>query len=385
MDGESGQVLSKSRFLEMIPFLSLKDVTALHGAEINEAVSRVVNSGWYLQGKENEKFEADYASFIGTKYCIGCANGLDALIWIFRAYIELGVMAPGDEVIVPANTYIATILAITENGLKPVLIEPKLNTLEIDDELIEAAITPKTKAIAIVHLYGRNAYTEKIGALCKKYQLKLIEDNAQAHGCKTPDDRTTGSIGDAAGHSFYPGKNLGALGDGGAVTTNDEALAKAVRALANYGSQKKYVFKYTGRNSRLDEIQAAVLDVKLKYLVEDNTHRKLVANYYYDNIKNPLISLPDRLPDAQNAYHLFPILVAEGKRDALHDYLEQNGVGTVIHYPIPPHKQECYKEWNGMSLPITEQIANEELSLPIGPSITIEEMASVVKLVNEFA
>ncbi len=368
----------------MIPFLSLKDVTALHSDEINEAVSRVVNGGWYLQGKENEKFEADYANFIGTKYCIGCANGLDALIWIFRAYIELGVMAPGDEVIVPANTYIATILAITENGLKPVLVEPKLNSLEIDDERIEAAITPKTKAIAIVHLYGRNAYTEKIGALCKKYQLKLIEDNAQAHGCKTPDGRTTGSIGDAAGHSFYPGKNLGALGDGGAVTTKDEELAKAVRALANYGSQKKYVFKYTGRNSRLDEIQAAVLDVKLKYLVEDNAHRKLVAKYYYDNIKNPLISLPDRLPDAQNAYHLFPILVADGKRDALHDYLEQNSVGTVIHYPIPPHKQECYKQWNDLCLPITEQIATEELSLPIGPSITIEEINKVIEYINAF-
>ena len=226
-------------------------------------MSRVVNGGWYLQGKENEKFEADYAQFIGTKYCIGCANGLDALIWIFRAYIEMGVMQPGDEVIVPANTYIATILAITENGLKPVLVEPKLNTLEIDDDLIEAAITPKTKAIAIVHLYGRNAYTDKIGALCKKYNLKLVEDNAQAHGCKHLDGRVTGCIGDAAGHSFYPGKNLGALGDGGAVTTNDSELAAAVRALANYGSQKKYVFKYTGRNSRLDEIQAAVLDVKL--------------------------------------------------------------------------------------------------------------------------
>ena len=246
----------------MIPFLSLKDVTALHGAEINEAVSRVVNGGWYLQGKENEKFEANYAQFIGTKYCIGCANGLDALIWIFRAYVEMGVMKPGDEVIVPANTYIATILAITENGLVPVLCEPKPNTLEIDDDLIEGLISPKTKAIAIVHLYGRNAYTDKIGALCKKYNLKLVEDNAQAHGCKAPVQgsgfKVTGSIGDAAGHSFYPGKNLGALGDGGAVTTNDPELAAAVRALANYGSQKKYVFKYAGRNSRLDEIQAAV-------------------------------------------------------------------------------------------------------------------------------
>ncbi len=368
----------------MIPFLSLKDVTALHGAEINEAVTRVVNGGWYLQGEENKRVEDNYSKFIGTKHCIGCANGLDALIWIFRAYIEMGVMQPGDEVIVPANTYIATILAITENGLKPVLVEPKLNTFEIDDDLIEAAITPKTKAICIVHLYGRNAYTEKIGALCKKYNLKLIEDNAQAHGCNHTDGRTTGSIGDAAGHSFYPGKNLGALGDGGAVTTSDDALAEAVRTLANYGSQKKYVFKYTGRNSRLDEVQAAVLDVKLKYLAEDNAHRKQVANYYYDHISNPLITLPDRLPDEQNAYHLFPILVANGKRDAMHDYLEQNGVGTVIHYPIAPHKQECYKEWNSMSFPITERIANEELSLPIGPAITMDEVAEVVRLINQF-
>ena len=368
----------------MIPFLSLKQVTALHREEINEAVSRVVNGGWYLQGKENEKFEADYASFIGTKFSVGCANGLDALIWIFRAYIEMGVMQPGDEIIVPANTYIATILAITENGLKPILVEPKFNTLEIDDDAIEAVITSKTKAIAIVHLYGRNAFTEKIGALCRKYNLKLIEDNAQAHGCKTPDGSTTGSSGDAAGHSFYPGKNLGALGDGGAVTTNDPELAATIRALANYGSQKKYVFKYTGRNSRLDEIQAAVLDVKLKYLVEDNAHRKMVARFYYDNIANPLISLPDRLPDAQNVYHLFPILVSEGKRDALHDYLQENGVGTVIHYPIPPHKQECYKEWNDISLPITEKIAHEELSIPIGPAITIDEVTAVIKLINEF-
>ena len=374
--------------MDMIPFLSLKDVTALHGAEINDAVNRVVNGGWYLQGRENETFEANYAKFIGTQYCIGCANGLDALIWIFRAYIELGVMKPGDEVIVPANTYIATILAITENGLKPVLVEPGINTLEIDDERIEAAITSKTKAIAIVHLYGRNAYTEKIGALCKKYNLKLVEDNAQAHGCKHTDGRTTGSIGDAAGHSFYPGKNLGALGDGGAVTTNDPELAATVRALANYGSQKKYVFKYTGRNSRLDEIQAAVLDVKLKYLVEDNAHRKAVAHYYYEHIENPLITLPDLLPDAQNAYHLFPILVGNGKRDALHDYLDRNGVGTVIHYPIAPHRQECYvKEvWNvpQLSLPITEKIADEELSLPIGPAIKIEEVAEVVRLINAF-
>lgn len=371
-----------------IPFLSLKDVTALHAEEINEAVSRVVNGGWYLQGKENEQFEKHYSEFIGTKYTIGCANGLDALIWIFRAYIEMGMMQPGDEVIVPANTYIATILAITENGLKPVLCEPKAHTLEIDDDLIEGLITPRTKAIAIVHLYGRIAYTDKIGELCKKYHLKLIEDNAQAHGCQYTDGRVTGSIGDAAGHSFYPGKNLGALGDGGAVTTNDPELAAAVRALANYGSQKKYVFKYAGRNSRLDEIQAAVLDVKLKYLVQDNQHRKEVAHYYYEHLHHPLISLPDLLPDEQNAYHLFPILVSGGKRDALHDYLEQNGVGTVCHYPIAPHQQECYSKapWNmpQLSLPITERLANEELSLPIGPAITMDEVAQVVSLINQF-
>lgn len=370
----------------MIPFLSLHDVTALHGDEINAAVTRVVNSGWYLQGEENKRFEDNYAKFIGTKHCIGCANGLDALIWIFRAYIELGVMEPGDEVVVPANTYIATILAITENGLKPVLVEPKLNTLEIDDDLIEEHITPKTKAICIVHLYGRNAYTDKIGALCKKYNLKLIEDNAQAHGCKHTDGRTTGSIGDAAGHSFYPGKNLGALGDGGAVTTNDDELSKTIRTLANYGSSKKYVFQYCGRNSRLDEIQAAVLDAKLKYLVEDNAHRKMVANYYYDHIQNPLITLPERLPDAQNAYHLFPVLCE--KRDALHDYLKKKGVGTVIHYPIAPHMQECYvkESWNvpQLSLPITEQIAEQELSLPIGPTITLNEICIVIDIINKF-
>lgn len=365
-----------------IPFLSLKDVTALHGDEIDAAVTRVVNSGWYLQGKENERFEADYAKFIGTKYAIGCANGLDALIWIFRAYVELGIMQPGDEVIVPANTYIATILAITENGLKPILVEPKLNTLEIDDDKIEERITSKTKAICIVHLYGRCAFTEKIGALCKKYDLKLIEDNAQAHGCLYSDGRMTGSIGDVAGHSFYPGKNLGALGDGGAVTTNDKVLADTVRTLANYGSSKKYVFKYTGRNSRLDEIQAAVLDVKLKYLVDDNAHRKVVANYYYDHIKHPLITLPDRLPDSQNVYHLFPILCE--KRNILHDFLEKNGVGTIIHYPIAPHKQECYQEWNGMTLPITEYIADHELSLPIGPTITLDEADYIVDLINRF-
>ena len=370
-----------------VPFLSLHDVTAMHGEEIREATRRVIDGGWYLQGKENELFEQHYAEYIGTKYCIGCDNGLDALIWIFRAYIELGVMQPGDEVIVPANTYIATILAITENGLKPVLIEPRCETLEIDDSLIEAAITQRTKAICIVHLYGRNAMTDRIADLCKKYNLKLIEDNAQAHGCRFNGKRT-GSIGDAAGHSFYPGKNLGALGDAGAVTTNNPDLAAAVRALANYGSQKKYVFKYCGRNSRLDEIQAAILDVKLKYLNEDIKCRQKVAAYYYEHISNPLIELPERLDDAHNVYHLFPIIVKDGKRNALHDYLAEKEIGTVIHYPIAPHKQECYAEevWNTpqLCLPITEYLADTELSLPISPCMTREQIEYVVECVNEF-
>ena len=371
-----------------IPFLSLQDVTAMHADEIREAARRVIDSGWYLQGKENEQFEQHYAEYIGTKHCIGCANGLDALIWIFRAYIELGAMKPGDEVIVPANTYIATILAITENGLVPVLVEPRKDTLQIDDSLIEERITERTKAICIVHLYGRNACTNRILDLCKKYDLKLVEDNAQAHGCRFNGKRT-GSLGSAAGHSFYPGKNLGALGDGGAVTTDDDELAAAIRALANYGSQKKYVFKYCGRNSRLDEIQAAVLDVKLKYLDEDLKARQAIAAYYYDNINNPLITLPKRLPDSENVYHLFPILLQnKEQREALQAYLAENGVGTVIHYPIPPHLQECYANevWNTpqLSLPITEMLADCELSLPISPCMTIEEAEYVVKIINDW-
>ena len=370
-----------------VPFLFFLDVTNMHGEEIREAARRVIDSGWYLQGKENELFEQHYAEYIGSKYCIGCANGLDALIWIWRAYIELGVMQPGDEVILPANTYIATHLGITENGLVPVCVEPDPRTLEIDDSLIEAAITPRTKAICIVHLYGRCAMTDKIVDICKRHGLKLVEDNAQAHGCRF-NGRRTGSLGDAAGHSFYPGKNLGALGDAGAVTTNNPELAAAVRALANYGSQKKYVFQYCGRNSRLDEIQAAILDVKLKYLDEDIAKRQQVAAYYYDHISNPLIELPIRLPDENNVYHLFPILVAKGKRDAMHDYLEQKGIGTVIHYPIAPHKQECYAKeaWNvpQLSLPITERLADEELSLPMSPCLSQEQVKYVIEYINRF-
>ena len=294
----------------------------------------------------------------------------------------MGVMKPGDEVIVPANTYIATILAITENGLVPVLVEPSIDTLQIDDSLIEEAITPRTRAITIVHLYGRLAWTEKIAHLCKKHNLKLIEDNAQAHGCQTPDGRVTGSLGDAAGHSFYPGKNLGALGDGGAVTTNDSELARVVRTLANYGSSRKYVFDYTGRNSRLDEIQAAVLNVKLRHLVDANNARKAIAARYIKGIKNPLIAMPVTLPAEQNVFHLFPVLCE--RRDELQAYLQENGVQTIIHYPIPPHKQVCYKEWNGMSLPVTEAIHARELSLPIGPAISIEDADKVVEIINNF-
>ena len=367
----------------MVKFLDLQAVTKLHGAEIHEAVSRVVDSGFYLQGSENARFEADYARFIGTDYCVGCGNGLDALIWIYRAYIEMGLMQPGDEVIVPANTYIASILAITENGLVPVLVEPRLDTLEIDDRAIEAHITPRTRSILLVHLYGRCAYTEEIGRLCRKYNLKLIEDNAQAHGCRCADGRRTGSLGDAAGHSFYPGKNLGALGDGGAVTSNDRQLVDMVRALANYGSQRKYVFKYTGRNSRLDELQAAVLAVKLRYLDEDNAHRQTIADIYNAEISNPLISLPVAMPKAQNVYHIYPVLCPN--RDQLQAYLAQHEIQTLIHYPIPPHQQECYREWKHLSLPVTEEIHRQELSLPMSPVMTIEEARRVVDVVNRFS
>lgn len=363
----------------MIPFLSLKDVTAKYADEIHEAVTRVVDSGWYLQGVENMSFESEYADYIGTEYCVGCANGLDALICIFRAYIEMGVMQFGDEVIVPANTYIASILAITENGLKPVLVEPSIDTYQIDDALIEKAITPKTRAIMIVHLYGRCAYSEKIGELCLKYGLKLIEDNAQAHGCRYGNNRT-GSIGDAAGHSFYPGKNLGALGDGGAVTTNDEELARIVRTIANYGSSRKYVFDYCGRNSRLDEIQASVLRVKLKHLDVDNICRRQIAHYYVEHIINPLIVLPRVSDWDAHVFHIFPVLCE--RRDALQQYLKDNGVQTVIHYPIPPHQQRCYANWGEISLPVTERIHQQELSLPISPVMTLDEAWYVVDLVN---
>jgi dTDP-4-amino-4,6-dideoxygalactose transaminase len=365
----------------MIKFLDLQKITQTYSDEILSAMGRVTDSGWYLQGKENEKFEADYSAYTGTEYTVGVANGLDALILIYRAYVEMGLMQAGDEVIVPANTYIASIIAITENGLKPVLVEPDMDTYQIDDRKIETAITSKTKSILIVHLYGQCAYTDRINELCRKYGLKLVEDNAQAHGCKFR-GRKTGSLGDAAGHSFYPGKNLGALGDGGAVTTDDKEVAEVVRALANYGSARKYVFKYIGRNSRLDEIQAAVLDVKLKYLDEDTALRRKTAQYYMEHITNPDIITPVVKDWEGHVFHIFPIRCK--RRDELQNYLAENGVQTIIHYPIPPHKQECYKEWNALSLPVTEQIHNEELSLPMSPVMTKGERETVVEIINKW-
>jgi dTDP-4-amino-4,6-dideoxygalactose transaminase len=366
----------------MIKFLDLQKITQKYSTEIHEAVGGVIDSGWYLTGIENQKFETNYANFIGTKYCVGVANGLDALRLILRAYIEMGLMNTGDEIIVPANTFIASILAITDNGLVPVLVEPDINTYQIDDRKIEDAITPKTKAIMIVHLYGQCAYTDTIGSICKKYNLKLIEDNAQAHGCKF-NGITTGSLGDAAGHSFYPGKNLGAFGDAGAVTTNDDQLAEVVRTLANYGSSHKYIFDYQGLNSRLDEIQAAILQVKLRHLDKDNERRKEIARYYIENITNPAIITPEVKDWDANVFHIFPIRCKQ--RDELQQYLAEKDVQTIIHYPVPPHKQACYREWNNLSFPITEQIHREELSLPISQVLTDAEAEMVVKIVNSFS
>ena len=365
----------------MIKFIDKQKNTRKYSEEIHNAVNSIVDSGWYLQGEANASFEKNFARYIGTDYCVGCANGLDALIWIFRAYIEAGVMKEGDEVIVPANTYIASILAISENGLKPVLVEPDIRTYQIDDSLIENAITERTRAILIVHLYGQCAYTEKIGNICKKYNLKLVEDCAQAHGAEY-NGKKIGSFGDIGCFSFYPGKNLGAFGDAGAVTTNDKKLADTIRALANYGSTRKYVFQYKGRNSRLDEIQAAVLSVKLKHLDKDNKRRKEIGAQYIAGISNPSITLPTTLPDEENVFHIFPILCEQ--RDKLQEYLKEHEVQTLIHYPIPPHKQECYKEWNEWSFPISEMIHAQELSLPISPVMTDEEVKQVIAIINQF-
>jgi dTDP-4-amino-4,6-dideoxygalactose transaminase len=375
----------------MIDYLPLKRITAMHADEIHEAVGRVIDSGWYLRGEATERFEEEYARFIGTKHCVAVANGLDALTLILRAYIYNNVLHEGDEVIVPANTFIASILSITENRLKPVLVEPRLDTFQIDDSLIEQAVTPHTRAIMLVHLYGRCAYTERIAAICRAHNLLLIEDNAQAHGCSLL-SRHTGSLGHAAAHSFYPGKNLGALGDAGAVTTDDDQLAATLRSIANYGSSRKYVFDHIGRNSRMDEVQAAVLSVKLKYLDEDNARRRAIAAYYLENIA--LLSSPEgdtnglkrkEAPSGavgESVWHIFPLLCE--RRDALQDFLAENGVQTMIHYPIPPHQQACYADWHNLCLPVTERIHAQELSIPCHQAMTDAEVEKVTEIINHF-
>ena len=368
-----------------IKFLDLKKINDSFEPELSLAIKRVLDSGWYLLGDEVTLFEKEYADYIGTKHCIGMANGLDALRIILRAYIEMGAMKKGDEIIVPANTYIASILAITENQLVPVLVEPDLKTYNIDSSKIEEKITSLTRGIMIVHLYGHNAMNPEIYRLTGKYKLKLIEDNAQAQGCYY-DGIRTGSLGDAAGHSFYPGKNLGALGDAGAVTTNNDELAEVVRVLANYGSKKKYENVYKGLNSRLDEIQGAVLRVKLKRLDTDNQRRREIAKYYIDHITNPDIILPDCLPHVEcsqdHVWHLFVIRTLH--RNQLQTYLTKNNIQTLIHYPVPPHKQLAYKEWNGLRFQITETIHNEVISLPISSVMTDSEVESIVQIINKF-
>lgn len=368
-----------------VTFLNLKAINAPYEGEIEEVISKVVNSGWYIHGSQVVAFEKEYSRYIGVKHTIGVANGLDALRIILRAYMELGEIKEGDEIIVPANTFIATILAILDNRLRPILVEPDINTYNIDPNLIEERISDKTKAIMIVHLYGLNAYTEKIGQLCKKYDLKLIEDAAQAHGACYKNKRV-GSIGDAAGFSFYPGKNLGALGDAGAICTDNDELAKVCRALGNYGSLHKYHNRYQGYNSRLDEIQAAVLRVKLKRIDDDNQKRREVATAYLSNINNDKIILPKSqhsvLTSKNHVWHLF--VIRTEKRKALIDYLELEGIQTMIHYPVPPHKQHGYTELKTQTFPITEKIHNTVISLPLNPIMTINDINYLIDKVNKY-
>lgn len=366
----------------MIKFLDLQRINAQYADELKAAASAVIDSGWYLQGESNAKLEKQLCELTSSPHAIAVANGLDALRLILRAYIELGVMKEGDEIIVPANTYIATILAITDNRLTPVLVEPSIDTYNIDIDKIEEAITARTKAIMVVHLYGRVVWSEKLEAIAKRHNLKTIEDNAQAIGAEYKGVRT-GNLGDAAGFSFYPGKNLGALGDSGAVTTKDPEVAHIVRAVANYGSSKKYVNEFMGLNSRMDEIQAAFLSVKIKYLLSENARRREIADYYCKNITNSKIILPQQpSEEREHVHHLFVVRTAN--RDALQQYLTENGVQTLIHYPIPPHKQQCYKEWNDRCYPITQQIHNEVLSIPISPVMMDDELMKVVEVINRF-
>jgi dTDP-4-amino-4,6-dideoxygalactose transaminase len=365
----------------MIKFLNLQKINSQYELELKKAANRVIDSGWYLMGNELETFERNFADFCGVKYALGVANGLDALRLIFKAYIELGVMEKGDEVIVPANTYIASVLAISDNELVPVFVEPNINTYNLDSSKLDAAITLKTKAILTVHLYGQNSIDQQMLDICATRNLKLVEDSAQSHGSIWK-GKVMGSIGDAAGHSFYPGKNLGALGDAGAVTTNDEMLAKTIEALRNYGSFKKYKNLYQGLNSRLDEIQAAFLVVKLKYIQKDILERRIVSNYYLENIKNSAIILPEVVNEEGHVWHLF--VVRTSRRDDLQKYLSSNGIQTLIHYPIPPYKQKAYSAFNELSFPITERIQNEVLSLPMSGVMKLEEIERVVNTINKY-
>ena len=361
----------------MIKFLDLYKINEQYREEIDSRIKEVLDSGWYLLGNQDKLFEQNFATYCGVKHCIGCANGLDALNLIIKGY----GFGEGDEIIVPANTYIASILAISQNGCTPVLVEPDINTYNINPNLIEEKITNKTKAIMIVHLYGQAVQMEKIWELAKKYNLKVIEDSAQAHGA-IYQGRRVGNLGDASGFSFYPGKNLGCMGDGGAITTNDDELAKKIRAIANYGSDYKYHHIYKGTNSRLDEIQAGILDVKLKYLDKDNQKRREISKYYRDNIKNEKIILPTTKDGNSHVWHVF--VVRTTNREALQKHLEDNGIQTNIHYPTAPHKQLCYKEYANLNLPITEKIHDEVISLPISPVMTEEEVRKVVEVANDW-
>ena len=366
----------------MIKFLDLQKINLVHQQEIENALLEVFRSGWYLLGERLKNFEKNLALYIGSSQAIGVANGLDALRLILKAYIELGFMKAGDEIIVPANTYIASILAISDNGLVPVLVEPNIDNYNIDISKIEEKITPKTKGILIVHLYGRIVFSEELQQLAIKHDLKIIEDNAQTIGAEW-DGKKSGNLGDAAGFSFYPGKNLGALGDAGAITTNDEKLAATIRALANYGSNQKYVNIYQGLNSRLDEIQAAVLDVKLQYIDSENEIRRKIAKRFVSEINNPKIILPEYPEnELEHVWHVF--IIRSGNRELLQNYLAENGVQTLIHYPIPPHKQEAYKEWNHLSFAISEKIHDEVLSLPISPVLEEEEVSKIIIALNNF-
>ena len=365
----------------MIPFLDLKAINTQYRDELVEACTRVIDSGWYIGGFELEQFENDFAEYCGTKYAIGVANGLDALILTLRAWKELGKLNVGDEVIVPSNTYIASILAITANDLVPVLVEPNIDSFNIDPIEIENAITNKTKAILPVHLYGQLADMPAIIEIAKRHNLLILEDSAQAHGASI-DGKKAGNWGDASAFSFYPGKNLGALGDAGAVTTNDSELAETLRALRNYGSHEKYKNLFQGVNSRLDEIQAAMLNVKLPHIDDEITYRCKVAEAYRQGIVNSEISVPTTQDENSHVWHVFVIRCKQ--RDALQKYLADNGVQTLIHYPIPPHKQQAYKEWNDLSYPISEQIHAEVLSLPIGPTISMSDVDKIIQLCNAY-